>query len=54
MPPRRRLLATTFSAGIAPFGEGTFSLKICDKRMAQNEYGPSAIPTKITWDWMKS
>ncbi|WP_189326269.1 hypothetical protein [Streptomyces flaveus] len=48
------LPATNFSAGIAPFGERSFSLKICDKRMTQNEYGPSAIPTKITWKWMES
>lgn len=47
------LPATTFSAGIAPFGERSFSLKICDKRMTQNEYGPAAIPTRITWTWIQ-
>lgn len=47
------LPATTFSAGIAPFGERSFSLKICDKRMTQNEYGPAAIPTRITWMWIQ-
>ncbi|MBP0452099.1 hypothetical protein J5Y04_21525 [Kitasatospora sp. RG8] len=44
----------TFSAGIAPFADRRFSLKICDKRMADKKYGPAAIPTRITWTWMGS
>ncbi|MGC5001289.1 hypothetical protein [Streptomyces sp. DT203] len=43
----------TFSAGIPAFEEREFSLKICDERMAKNQYGPSAIPTRITWEWMR-
>lgn len=41
----------TINAGLPPFEEKTYHVRVCDKRMAGGEFGPSAIPGKFRWTW---
>jgi hypothetical protein len=42
-----------FNAGLPPFGSEIYTVKVCDDRMAANEYGPAAIPGEYEWTWFE-
>jgi hypothetical protein len=40
------------NAGLAPFAENTYTMKVCDDRMRGSEFGPGAVPKRIRWSWL--